>query len=67
VFTVEFELMGIKYIPLNGGDFFKFSAAFSIMVRCEDQDEVDRYWGALTEDGGTPGRCGWLKDKFGLS
>ena len=67
VFTVEFELMGVKYTALNGGDFFSFSEAFSIMVHCEDQDEVDKYWEALTQNGGTPGRCGWLKDKFGLS
>jgi len=67
VFTVDFELMGVKYTALNGGDFFKFSEAFSIMVRCEGQAEVDTYWNALTQDGGTPGNCGWLKDKFGLS
>ncbi len=67
VFTVEFELMGTKYTALNGGDFFKFSEAFSIMVRCEDQSEVDKYWDAFAKDGGTPGNCGWLKDKFGLS
>ena len=67
VFTVEFELMGNKYTGLNGGDFFNFSEAFSIMVHCEDQAEVDKYWDAFTADGGEPGRCGWLKDKFGLS
>ena len=67
VFTVEFELKGYKYTALNGGDFFKFSEAVSIMVTCEDQEEVDKYWDALTRDGGTPGNCGWLKDKFGLS
>lgn len=67
VFTVEFELMGIKYTALNGGDYFTFSEAFSIMVHCADQAEVDKYWDAFTQDGGTPGRCGWLKDKFGLS
>ena len=67
VFTVEFELMGTKYTALNGGDFFKFSEAISIMVHCEDQAEVDKYWDAFTKDGGTAGNCGWLKDKFGLS
>lgn len=67
VFTVEFELMGYKYTALNGGDYFKFSEAISIMVHCEDQAEVDRYWDALIADGGAPGNCGWLKDKFGLS
>jgi len=67
VFTIEFELMGSKYTALNGGDMFSFTEAFSIIVRCSDQTEVDKYWDALTDDGGTPGRCGWLKDKFGLS
>jgi len=67
VFTIEFELMGSKYTAINGGDMFSFTEAFSIIVRCSDQTEVDKYWDALTADGGTPGRCGWLKDKFGLS
>lgn len=67
VFTVEFQLMGYKYTALNGGDYFKFSEAISIMVHCEDQAEVDKYWDGLTADGGAPGNCGWLKDKFGLS
>ncbi len=51
----------------DGGDMFSFTEAFSVIVRCNDQAEVDKYWDALTADGGTPGRCGWLKDKFGLS
>jgi predicted 3-demethylubiquinone-9 3-methyltransferase (glyoxalase superfamily) len=67
VFTVEFELMGAKYTALNGGDMFSFTEAFSIFILCADQLEVDKYWDALTADGGTAGRCGWLKDKFGLS
>ena len=67
VFTVEFQLMGYKYTALNGGDYFKLSEAMSIMVHCEDQAEVDKYWAALTANGGAPGNCGWLKDKFGLS
>lgn len=67
VFTVEFELMGAKYTALNGGDMFTFSEAFSIVILCNDQAEVDKYWDALTADGGTPGRCGWLKDKFDVS
>ena len=66
-FTVEFELLGAKYTALNGGDMFTFTEAFSIFILCNDQAEVDKYWDALTADGGTPGRCGWLKDKFGLS
>jgi predicted 3-demethylubiquinone-9 3-methyltransferase (glyoxalase superfamily) len=67
VFTVEFELKGYKYTALNGGDYFKFSEAVSVMVMCEDQAEVDNYWDAFTSDGGVAGNCGWLKDKFGLS
>jgi predicted 3-demethylubiquinone-9 3-methyltransferase (glyoxalase superfamily) len=67
VFTIEFEILGSKYTALNGGPMFTFSEAFSIFVLCEDQAEVDKYWDALTVDGGTPGRCGWLKDKFDLS
>ena len=67
VFTIEFEILGSKYTALNGGPMFTFTEAFSIFVLCEDQAEVDNYWDALTVDGGTPGRCGWLKDKFGLS
>jgi len=67
VFTVDFELLGAKYTALNGGDMFTFTEAFSIFILCKDQSEVDKYWEALTADGGTPGRCGWLKDKFGLS
>ena len=67
IFTVEFELLGAKYTALNGGDMFTFTEAFSIFILCNDQSEVDRYWDALIANGGTPGRCGWLKDKFGLS
>ena len=67
VFTVEFEILGSKYTALNGGPMFSFTEAFSIVVLCQDQSEVDKYWDALTSNGGSPGRCGWLKDKFGLS
>jgi len=67
VLTVEFELLGSKYTALNGGPMFTFSEAFSIFVLCEDQVEVDKYWDALTADGGAAQRCGWLKDKFGVS
>ena len=66
-FTVEFELLGAKYTALNGGPLFTFNEAFSIFITCEDQAEVDNYWNALTADGGQEGRCGWLKDKFGVS
>jgi predicted 3-demethylubiquinone-9 3-methyltransferase (glyoxalase superfamily) len=67
VFTIEFEILGSKYTALNGGPMFTFTEAFSIFVLCEDQSEVDKYWDALTSNGGTAQMCGWLKDKFGLS
>ena len=67
VFTVEFEILGSKYTAINGGEMFKFTEAFSIFILCIDQAEVDKYWDELTADGGAAGRCGWLKDKFGLS
>jgi predicted 3-demethylubiquinone-9 3-methyltransferase (glyoxalase superfamily) len=66
VMTVVFELDGQRFVALNGGPEFTFSEAVSFEVECEDQDEIDAYWNALTE-GGEPGPCGWLKDKFGLS
>ncbi len=66
VLTVEFELDGQTFLALNGGPEFTFSEAISFAVSCETQEEVDRYWQALSE-GGEEGQCGWLKDKFGLS
>ena len=66
VMTVAFELEGQRFVALNGGPDFTFNEAISFEVECEDQDEVDRYWDTLT-DGGEPGPCGWLKDKFGVS
>jgi predicted 3-demethylubiquinone-9 3-methyltransferase (glyoxalase superfamily) len=65
--SATFELDGRQFIAFNGGPHFKFSEVFSMFVSCEDQAEVDRYWNALIADGGAPGRCAWLKDKFGLS
>lgn len=65
VLTVEFTLMGKEYFALNGGPAFKFNEAVSIMVYCENQEEVDRLWSALTE-GGSEVQCGWLKDRWGL-
>ena len=66
--TVAFELDGTNFIALNGGPApFTFTEATSFYVNCETQDEVDYLWGRLTEDGGEPGNCGWLKDKFGVS
>jgi predicted 3-demethylubiquinone-9 3-methyltransferase (glyoxalase superfamily) len=64
--TVRFELEGREYIALNGGPHFTFNEAVSFSIDCKDQEEVDRYWGRLT-DGGQEGQCGWLKDRFGLS
>ena len=66
VMTVDFELNGQKYVALNGGPEYTFSEAISFYIECADQAEIDYYWKALTE-GGEPGPCGWLKDKFGLS
>lgn len=67
VFSVTFELDGQQFYALNGGPNFKFNEAVSFFVRCKTQEEVDEYWEKLTADGGQPSRCGWLKDKFGLS
>ena len=67
VMTIHFELDGQELIALNGGPHFKHSEAFSLSVDCKSQAEVDELWARLTADGGQPGPCGWLKDKFGLS
>jgi predicted 3-demethylubiquinone-9 3-methyltransferase (glyoxalase superfamily) len=67
VLTVAYTLDGFPMIGLNGGPEFHFTEAVSLMVECVDQDEVDRYWDALTRDGGQPVPCGWLKDRYGLS
>ena len=67
VMSVQFELEGQQFMALNAGPMFKFSEAVSFFVGCETQAEIDELWAKLTADGGAPGRCGWLKDKFGLS
>ena len=67
VMTVDFELDGQKFTGINGGPEYTFDAAVSFLVPCADQAEVDRYWDALLEGGGTPSQCGWLQDRFGLS
>jgi predicted 3-demethylubiquinone-9 3-methyltransferase (glyoxalase superfamily) len=67
VMVVAFELGGMSFTALNGGPIFKFTEAISLQVECADQQEIDYYWEKLTADGGSPGPCGWLKDKFGLS
>ena len=67
VMTVAFELDGRPYVALNGGSDYRFNEAVSFQISCQDQDEVDRYWSALTADGGQEGPCGWCKDRWGLS
>lgn len=66
VLMVTFQLAGVEYLALNGGPIFKFTEAISISVDCADQAEVDRLWEKLGE-GGSYSRCGWLKDRYGLS
>ena len=65
--VVDFTIFGQPFIGLNGGPHFTFSEAISFQIPCEDQAEIDRYWDILITDGGQAGRCGWLKDKFGVS
>jgi predicted 3-demethylubiquinone-9 3-methyltransferase (glyoxalase superfamily) len=67
VLTVEFTLAGQAFVGLNGGPEFPFTEAVSVSVLCEDQAEVDHLWSSLIIGGGEASRCGWLKDKFGVS
>ncbi|NEA98321.1 VOC family protein [Streptomyces sp. SID13726] len=67
VLTVDFTANGQSFVALNGGPMFKFTEAVSFQVFCADQAEIDYYWAKLTENGGEPGPCGWLKDRYGLS
>jgi predicted 3-demethylubiquinone-9 3-methyltransferase (glyoxalase superfamily) len=67
VLSVEFELEGQKFMALNAGPQYKFTEAISFFVGCETQQEIDELWAKLIAGGGAPSRCGWLKDKFGLS
>lgn len=67
VLTVEFTVLGIACLGLNGGPMFKHSEAFSFQIATVDQAETDRYWHAIVENGGQEGACGWCKDKWGLS
>jgi len=66
VMTVSFRLAGQSFTALNGGPLFKLTEAVSFQVSCDTQAEVDRFWNRLSE-GGQPGPCGWLKDRWGLS
>jgi predicted 3-demethylubiquinone-9 3-methyltransferase (glyoxalase superfamily) len=67
IITGTFQLHGQDFMVLNGGPMFKFTPAISFFVNCETQEEVDDLWYKLIADGGSEERCGWLKDKFGLS
>ena len=67
VLTMTFTLQDAEFVALNGGQQMQYTEAVSFMVKCKDQAEVDKYWNALTAGGGQESRCGWLKDKYGLS
>jgi 2-polyprenyl-6-hydroxyphenyl methylase/3-demethylubiquinone-9 3-methyltransferase len=67
VLTVEFTVLGVACLGLNGGPVFKHSEAFSFQVITEDQAETDRYWQAIVGNGGVESQCGWCKDRWGLS
>lgn len=67
VLTVEFTVLGIPCIGLNGGSAFRHSEAFSFQIATNDQAETDRYWNAIIDNGGEESVCGWCKDKWGLS
>ncbi len=65
--VVNFKILGLSFIGLNGGPQFPHSEAISFQIPCADQAEIDKYWQLLTADGGSESQCGWLKDKFGIS
>lgn len=65
--TARLRIRGQELVLFGGGPFQRFNPSFSLVVSCADQAEIDRTWAALTADGGKPGRCGWLEDRFGLS
>jgi predicted 3-demethylubiquinone-9 3-methyltransferase (glyoxalase superfamily) len=65
--VVEFTLAGQRFMALNGGTRFEYTHAVSFKIDCADQAEVDRLWDALCAEGGQPERCGWLKDRYGVS
>lgn len=67
VLTVEFTVLGVACLGLNGGPMFKHSEAFSFQVATEDQEETDRYWNAIVGNGGQESECGWCRDKWGIS
>ena len=65
--VVYWEMNGQKVMGLNGGPHFTFNESVSFFISCDNQEQIDYYWNALTTDGGQEGRCGWCKDKFGFS
>jgi predicted 3-demethylubiquinone-9 3-methyltransferase (glyoxalase superfamily) len=67
VITVDFTVMGIPCLGLNGGPQFRHNESFSFVITTEDQDETDRYWNAIVGNGGQESQCGWCKDKWGVS
>ena len=67
VLTVEFIVLGIPCIAVNGGSYFKHSEAFSFQVYTDNQQETDKYWNAIVESGGGESMCGWCKDRWGIS
>jgi predicted 3-demethylubiquinone-9 3-methyltransferase (glyoxalase superfamily) len=67
VLVVQFTLAGQEYMALNGGMRFEYTNAISFKVDCADQAEVDHLWNGLTAGGGSPGQCGWLKDRYGVA
>ncbi len=67
VLTIGFEIEGQYFTALNGGPHYQLTPAFSIVVACKSQEEIDYYWEKLTTDGGKEVQCGWLEDKFGVS
>jgi 2-polyprenyl-6-hydroxyphenyl methylase/3-demethylubiquinone-9 3-methyltransferase len=67
VLTVEFTVVGIPCVGINGGPAFKQSEAFSFQIATDNQEETDRYWNAIVKNGGQESECGWCKDRWGLS
>lgn len=67
VLTVEFKVLGISCIGVNGGTYFKHSEAFSFQIATENQQETDKYWDAIVKNGGEESMCGWCKDRWGIS
>lgn len=67
VLTVEFTVLGIPCVGVNGGSYFKHSEAFSFQIATDDQVETDKYWNAIVNNGGQESQCGWCKDRWGIS